>query len=85
MASDMIQTLVDPLGSDNLRRNRYWYRQVHEFVGKLLDALVQCRTEEKVLTTIIGGKPAQNKPKIRNKSHIEHPVSLVDYQDFNTF
>ncbi len=84
-AGTVVEQLFHPFGSHLLRGNRDFFRQVHEFIGKLHHPLVEGGREHQVLPSVEGRQAAQNEAQVGDEAHVEHSVGLVDNQHFDPF
>ena len=55
----------------------YLLRVARVFPCKVLDIGIQRRAEQHGLTLLGGRQAFENRPQIRIKAHVEHPVGLV--------
>jgi len=80
LAGHMIKDLLYPLRGHLLRSGGNLFRQVHEFVGQFHHPLVEGGGKHHVLPLVKGGEAPKDKAEVRDETHVEHSIRLVDNQ-----
>ena len=79
----LVHALRHGFGGGIAKRDLDQRRRVEQLIGELLDLVRESRRKEQVLALGRGGKQCHDPLDVRNETHVQHAIGLVENEDLD--